>query len=122
MNPAQSEHPVAAFRKPIVASVRVNPVTILVAEPGAGKSSQIPLYLLNEGYRVLTSQPRCLAARTVSSFAAGVRGEKLGDVVGFRTAYENVTSVNTSCLYATDGLVLMLELMKSGNYNVLIIK
>lgn len=121
MSSLQSTLPVAAFRNSIVASVKANPVTIIVAETGAGKSTQIPQYLLEEGYSVLVTQPRRLAARTVALSVADVRNEEFGAIVGFRTAYEKQVSEHTRCLYATDGLALVLKLVGSGNYDVLVL-
>jgi len=77
--------PIAAFRQQIVDSVRRSPVTIVTAETGAGKSTQVPQYLLDEGLRVVVTQPRRLAARSVAERVAEERGTKFGSEVGFRT-------------------------------------
>lgn len=103
----------------IISSVDANQVTIIVAETGAGKSTQVPQYLAEHGYRkIIVTQPRILAARNL---AARVRQEyslRLGkdatDQVGYRTAHERDDSPDNTILYCTDGLQLVRELTGSG--------
>lgn len=103
--------PITAFRKTIVEAVRNNPVTVITAETGAGKSTQVPQYLLDEGYDLVVTQPRRLAARTVAQRVAEEIGEELGRTVGYRTAVDRQDSPATRCLFCTDGLALVRELM-----------
>ncbi len=113
--------PVTAFRDQIIAAVREHPVTIITAETGAGKSTQVPQFLLNEGYGIVVTQPRRLAARTVAARVAQEYGEKLGETIGFRTALERQDSAQTRCLFCTDGLALVRELMGTVGHDVLIL-
>lgn len=113
--------PIAAFRDEISGGVEDNSVVIVTAETGAGKSTQVPQYLLDEGYDIVVTQPRRLAARTVAARVAWERGERLGEVVGFRTAYERQDSPDTWCLFCTDGLALVRELMGVGRHQVLVL-
>ena len=106
--------PIAAFRNEIVDTIRENPVTIITAETGAGKSTQVPQFLLEEGFSTVVSQPRRVAARMVATRVAEEHGTPLGEVVGFRTAYEREDSEATRCLFVTDGLALVRELMGHG--------
>ena len=106
--------PIAAFRNEIVDAIQINPVTILTAETGAGKSTQVAQYLLEEGCNLVTTQPRRLAARTVAERVADEYDTPLGEIVGFRTAYERKDSDATRCLFVTDGLALVRELMGRG--------
>jgi ATP-dependent helicase HrpB len=103
--------PVANYRSQILVSVKVNSVTIIVAETGAGKSTQVPQYLLDEGYEVVVTQPRRLAARSVAERVAEEVDCPFGDKVGFRTALDRAESQETRCLFVTDGLQLVRELM-----------
>jgi HrpA-like RNA helicase len=113
--------PIASYRSKIISAVRENRVVVITAETGAGKSTQVPQYLLAEGYNLVVTQPRRLAARTVSARVASELGEKLGETVGVRTRDDNVQSPATRCLFATDGLALVRELLGVGRHNVLVL-
>lgn len=112
--------PIADFQDQIVNAVKNNPVVVITAETGAGKSTQVPQYLLDEGYELIVTQPRRLAARTVAQRVAEERNEKLGNTVGFRTAVDRQDSPSTQCLFCTDGLALVRELM-GQNKGILIL-
>jgi HrpA-like RNA helicase len=112
--------PVAAFRDQIVEAVRSNSVVVITAETGAGKSTQVPQYLLEAGYDLVVTQPRRLAARTVAERVAEEIGEEIGGIVGFRTAVDRQDSPATRCLFCTDGLALVRELM-GQNKGVLVL-
>lgn len=111
--------PIADFKIEIVAAVDTNQVTIITAETGAGKSTQVPQYLTEHGYRkIIVTQPRILAARNLS---ARVREEmslrNMADAtkqVGYRTAHERDDDPENIILYCTDGLQLVRELTGSG--------
>lgn len=113
--------PIAGYAQQIVAAISDNSVTIIQAETGAGKSTQVPQFLLELGFRVIVTQPRRLAARTLAKRVADERDEKLGGVIGFRTAHEREDSKDTRCLFVTDGLQLVRELVGSNQRDVLII-
>lgn len=118
----QPKMPIADFKSTILETISQSPISILVAETGAGKSTQVVQYLVDEGYQPLITQPRRLAARTVATRVAQERGEELGGTFGLRTSTDRVVSQNTKALFCTDGLALVRELMGAGrNYDVLII-
>lgn len=111
--------PIYQRRDDILASVDNNQVTIITAETGAGKSTQVPQFLAEHGYgKIIVTQPRILAARNLS---ARVRqeyswrmGEDYTDRVGYRTANERDDHPDNIILYCTDGLQLVRELTGSG--------
>ncbi|MCA9349508.1 ATP-dependent RNA helicase [Candidatus Saccharibacteria bacterium] len=103
--------PIAAYRADILTAVRENPVVIVTAETGAGKSTQVPQYLLEEGYELVVTQPRRLAARTVAERVASKLGDEIGGLVGYRTAVDRKDSADTRVLFCTDGLALVQELV-----------
>lgn len=114
-----SDLPVLAYRKAIVDAVDRNQVTIITAETGAGKSTQVPQYLAEHGYtRVIVTQPRILAARNLARRVreewALHNNEDSSDIIGYRTAHERDDSGHTKILYCTDGLQLVHELTGSG--------
>lgn len=114
-----TELPVRAFHQQILEAVDTNQVTIVTAETGAGKSTQIPQYLAEHGYtRVIVTQPRILAARNlchrVREEWALRNTEDSSEIIGYRTAHERDDSPNTRILYCTDGLQLVREITGSG--------
>jgi ATP-dependent RNA helicase DHX8/PRP22 len=111
--------PINSRREEIVASVHNNQVTIITAETGAGKSTQVPQYLAEAGYtKVIVTQPRILAARNLSMRVRQEYSWRTGhdstQLVGYRTAHEQDDSPENVILYCTDGLQLVRELTGSG--------
>jgi HrpA-like RNA helicase len=111
--------PIYERRKEILASVAKNQVTIITAETGAGKSTQVPQFLAEAGYtKIIVTQPRILAARNLSSRVrqeySWSTGKDATDLVGYRTAHERDDSQDNVILYCTDGLQLVRELTGSG--------
>lgn len=114
-----AELPVFDFKGRILDAIDTNQVTIITAETGAGKSTQIPQYLAEHGYsKVIVTQPRILAARNL---CLRVRDEwalrnkvDSDEIVGYRTAHERDDSPDTKVLYCTDGLQLVREITGSG--------
>lgn len=111
--------PVWDYYSDITQSVDNNQVTIITAETGAGKSTQVPQYLANHGYtKVIVTQPRILAARNLSKRVreeVAIRTLTDSDaVVGYRTAQERDDSPDTQILYCTDGLQLVREISGEG--------
>ena len=111
--------PVRDFYDAITDAVDQNQVTIVTAETGAGKSTQILQYLVEHGYsRVVVTQPRILAARNLSKRVreewAERNHEDSSEIIGYRTAHERDDSGRTKILYCTDGLQLVRELTGIG--------
>jgi HrpA-like RNA helicase len=111
--------PINSRREEIIASVHNNQVTIITAETGAGKSTQVPQYLAEAGYtKVIVTQPRILAARNLSMRVRQEYSWRTGhdstQLVGYRTAHEQDDSPENVILYCTDGLQLVRELTGSG--------
>jgi ATP-dependent helicase HrpB len=82
---------------------------VLVAEPGAGKTTRVPLALLDEpwlaGSRILMLEPRRLAARTVSRYMARKLGESVGQSVGYRIRMETRIGPSTRVEVITEGVL-----------------
>jgi hypothetical protein len=111
--------PITDYRQEILASVVVNQITILTAETGAGKSTQVPQYLAEAGYeKIVITQPRILAARTLSERVreewTAQHGLDQGYRIAYRTAYERDDTEDAIILYCTDGLQLVREVTGSG--------
>lgn len=81
---------------------------VLVAPPGAGKTTCLPLALKNEewlhGQKILILEPRRLAARAAAERMAHLLGEKVGDTVGLRMRLETRISSKTRIEVLTEGI------------------
>lgn len=123
--------PISTRVAEIVDTIRRFPVTIVVGETGSGKTTALPAALLGEreladgtvepGDTVVVTQPRIPAARNAAAYVAQNLNSPLGGMVGYRTAKERKDNGSTDLLYATDGLQLVRELMRHGDYRVLVI-
>jgi ATP-dependent helicase HrpB len=82
---------------------------IVQAAPGAGKSTVIPLELVNEkwlnGKKILMLEPRRLAARSVAARMAFNLNEQTGDTVGYRVRFDNKISSSTKIEVLTEGIL-----------------
>lgn len=111
--------PVFEYRDIITKSVDENQVTIITAETGAGKSTQVPQYLADHGYtKVIVTQPRILAARNLSKrvreeWALRTTSDS-EPIIGYRTSQERDDSPDNKILYCTDGLQLVREITGTG--------
>ena len=85
------------------------PSAILVAEPGAGKTTRVPLALLSEGWaagkKIVMLEPRRLAARAAATRMAQTLGEEVGQTVGYAVRMERKVSKATRIEVVTEGLL-----------------
>ncbi|QEX24548.1 ATP-dependent helicase HrpB [Hypericibacter adhaerens] len=81
---------------------------VLVAPPGAGKTTRVPPALLDEpwvqGRKILVLEPRRLAARAAAHRIAQERGEAVGGTVGFRVRLQSQVGPRTRIEFLTEGL------------------
>lgn len=81
---------------------------VLAAPPGAGKTTGVPLHLLNEpwvaGRKIIVLEPRRIAAKRAAERMAEVLGEKLGETVGVRSRVETRVSAKTRIEVVTEGV------------------
>lgn len=82
---------------------------VLVAEPGSGKTTRVPVELLNAawlgGKKILMLEPRRLAAKAAASFISSQRREKVGERVGYRIRGESRVGPGTRLEVLTEGLL-----------------
>lgn len=84
-------------------------IALLQAPPGAGKSTVVPVELLNEPWlqekKIIVLEPRRLAARSVASRMAENIGEDVGNSVGYRVRFDSKVSPITRIEVVTDGIL-----------------
>ncbi|WMY73667.1 ATP-dependent helicase HrpB [Buttiauxella selenatireducens] len=100
--------PVAAVLPDILHALQNAPQVLLSAPTGAGKSTWLPLQILqqaNLGGRILLLEPRRLAARNVAQRLAELLGEKPGETVGYRMRAETCVGPNTQLEVVTEGIL-----------------
>jgi len=93
-------------------ALRQRPVAVLEAPPGAGKTTRVPLALLDEpwmaGQRLVMLEPRRLAARAAAHYMASQLGESVGGTVGYRVRGETRVSGRTRIEVVTEGVLARL--------------
>jgi ATP-dependent helicase HrpB len=94
----------------LLGALAIGPNAVLVAPPGAGKTTVVPLPLLNapwlRGGRILMLEPRRLAARAAATRMAALLGEPVGQTAGYRTRLDSAVSAATRIEVVTEGLLV----------------
>ncbi|NQD94184.1 ATP-dependent helicase, partial [Pseudomonas sp. CrR25] len=82
---------------------------VLEAPPGAGKTTRVPLALLDQpwlaGQRIIMLEPRRLAARAAAERLASELGEKVGETVGYRIRLDSKVGPSTRIEVVTEGIL-----------------
>ena len=102
--------PVYQQREKILSALADNQVIVVESPTGSGKTTQIPLILHEAAYTakgiVGVTQPRRIAAVSVSDFIARQIGKKIPDTVGYTMRFEDRTDETTMIKIMTDGILL----------------
>jgi ATP-dependent helicase HrpB len=89
-------------------ALRMHDTAVLVAPPGAGKTTRVPLVLMDEpwarGQKILVLEPRRLAARAAAAHMAATLGEAVGGTVGYRVRFGSKVSGRTRVEVVTEGV------------------
>lgn len=100
--------PIDAVLGPLTASLQARANAALVAPPGAGKTTRVPLVLLDEpwvlGGKIIVLEPRRLAARAAAERMAQTLGEQVGETVGLRVRLGSKISRKTRIEVVTEGV------------------
>jgi len=98
----------------LTSALATNNRSVLVAQPGAGKTTRVPLVLLDEPWakdmKILVLEPRRLAARAAAARMASILGEQVGDTVGLRVRFGSKVSKRTRMEVVTEGVFTRLIL------------
>jgi len=91
---------------------------VLVAPPGAGKTTRVPLVLLSEGWakgrKIIMLEPRRIAARAAAQRMASSLGERVGESVGLRVRAQTLVSAKTRLEIVTEGVFTRMILDDPG--------
>ena len=103
--------PVWEQRDDFIAMVKKNQTIVLVGETGSGKTTQIPSLMLEAGVNrgrklIACTQPRRVAAMSVSKRVSEELDVELGEEVGYSIRFEDMTGTKTVLKYMTDGMLL----------------
>jgi ATP-dependent helicase HrpB len=100
--------PIDAVLDDVRGALRTQGAAVLVAAPGAGKTTRVPLALLDEAWRdgrkILVLEPRRIAARAAAERMAATLGSRLGDDIGLRARLSSKTSPRVAIEVVTEGV------------------
>uniref|UniRef100_A0A673A1D4 Pre-mRNA-splicing factor ATP-dependent RNA helicase DHX16 n=1 Tax=Sphaeramia orbicularis TaxID=375764 RepID=A0A673A1D4_9TELE len=120
--------PIFPYRDDLLAAIHEHQILVIEGETGSGKTTQIPQYLMEDGYtkgglKIGCTQPRRVAAMSVAARVAEEVSVKLGNEVGYSIRFEDCTSERTVLKYMTDGMLLREFLTEPdlASYSVIII-
>ncbi len=106
----QAELPISQRAQEMADAVSANQVVVVCGETGSGKTTQLPKILMQMGLgargMIGHTQPRRLAARSVAERIAQEVGTPFGELVGFKTRFDNRISEATQVKLMTDGILL----------------
>jgi ATP-dependent helicase HrpB len=104
----QTPLPIDAVLDELSRSLSGKNAAVLVAPPGAGKTTRVPLALLDEswarGRKIIMLEPRRLAARASAERMAHTLGERVGETVGYRVRFGSKVSRSTRIEVVTEGI------------------
>jgi ATP-dependent RNA helicase HrpB len=102
------QFPIAEILPQLKSALVENTRLVLEAPPGAGKTTQVPLALLDApwlaGRKILMLEPRRIAARTAAEFMASQLGEPVGETIGYRIRFESKVTARTRVEVVTEGI------------------
>ena len=100
--------PIDAVLGDLANALRAAPNAVLVAPPGAGKTTRVPLALMDEGWvagrKLIVLEPRRLAARAAAQRMAQTLGEEVGETIGLRVRLGSKVSAKTRVEIVTEGV------------------
>ena len=104
--------PVDELLPQLVTTLAEHPSVVVQAPPGAGKTTRVPLALLNAAWlgnkKIIMLEPRRIAARAAARFMAKSLGERVGETVGYRVRLDSKTGPRTRIEIVTEGILTRL--------------
>src|ERR1700761_8284132 len=110
--------PIHEALEPLKAALAAASCAVLVAPPGAGKTTVVPLALMDapwaQGRKIIVLEPRRLAARAAADRMARTLGERAGETVGYRVRMQSRVSAKTRIEVVTEGVFTRMILDDPG--------
>lgn len=108
--PSRPALPIDVVLPDVLEALRRAPAVVLQAPPGAGKTTRVPLALLEAGMlapdrQLLLLEPRRVAARAAAATMAKVVGDGLGGSVGYQVRFDRRVSAKTQIVVVTEGIL-----------------
>jgi len=104
--------PIEALKTSFFQALVSHKTILLTAEPGAGKSTRLPLWLLEKGSgiteKIYLLQPRRIAVKSVAQYLAKQLGEPVGQRIGYRLRNDQQVSKNTKLEVVTEGILIQI--------------
>lgn len=101
--------PIDALVPEVLGALRAGRDLVVQAEPGAGKTTRLPLVMREGGWadsgEIWVSQPRRIAARMAATRVASLLGESVGGTVGYQVRFDAKTSQATRIRFVTEGIL-----------------
>ncbi|PID39441.1 MAG: ATP-dependent helicase HrpB [Proteobacteria bacterium] len=101
--------PVAGIIDDLASALRNHPSAVLVAPPGAGKTTAVPLKLINQpwmsGRRMIVLGPRRITVRAAAHRMAGLLGQPVGQTIGYRVRMDSRVGPRTRIEVVTEGIL-----------------
>ncbi|HIW60897.1 MAG TPA: ATP-dependent helicase HrpB [Candidatus Stackebrandtia excrementipullorum] len=105
--PCDSRLPIVSVLPQVCATLRDDAAAVLVAPPGTGKTSLVPLALADEvSGRVIVAEPRRIATRAAAARMARLTGTRIGDEIGYTVRGERSVSRRTRVEVVTTGVLV----------------
>lgn len=106
--------PIMAHKQSVLDLIAQHRISFIAGETGSGKSTKVPQFILEEAQkasppkkcRIIVSQPRRIAAKTLAKRVASEQNEDLGLTVGYCIGGDYLRDVSTRVTYATAGYLL----------------
>ncbi len=106
---AAMSFPIDELLPQLLATLANYPCAVVQAPPGAGKTTRVPLALLEANWlaekKIIMLEPRRIAARAAARFMAASLGERVGETVGYRVRLDNKVGPNTRVEVVTEGIL-----------------
>jgi ATP-dependent helicase HrpB len=114
---SQINLPITAIVSDVKSQLLIQNTLLVQAPPGAGKSTILPLALLDEPYlqgkKIIVLEPRRLATRSIAYRLAELLNEEIGETVGYRIRFENRVGPNNKIIVVTEGILT--RMLQSDN-------